>query len=334
MELLLDSELIVQRHQLALLALGMHGMFYGGALLLHRIAPYDLPRALQHLWLHRIIAPWVFRAEDKLNRADRSPSKRAWRGSAVLVMALVASWVAATTATLLFVYVLPSPFLVAVLLASLLPIGPHMMQLYAVWREEGETQLPTSSYPAITLLDQAHLRRTHMERGARGMVEMVTLLISFVVAELHGAMAISVLCLLYHAVSVPNLRYRPFGILTRILYELICFVPAAIVTIACILAGLVTPHCHPLASLRAIGRTSAPKEKESVAPFPAFYLRAHAACIGVSLGGPYRCDEETIHVPWIGEKTANVTLHHLITTLWHGTVTAFVILLAFAALAT
>lgn len=326
----LSSDILTQRHHIALIALLLHGLFHGGLIALHRFSPFTIPARLRTLWLHQVISPWVFRAEDKLNRADRTPTKRAWRGGAVLAAVLVASWVLASGATLIFLHALPSYYLVAILLASLLPIGPQMLQAYLAFCTSQPTQLPQGSYPAMTLLDQPHLRRVRLERLGRSIVETLAILCGFVVAELHGAIAMSMLCLLYHSVIVPTSRYQPYGVLIRVLYEILCFLPAFVAALLTLLAGMVTPHTSPFAALRALFSASQTTQKKEALPppYPTFFFRIYAAMFSASIGGPYHCDNTTIHAPWIGEGTAHLIARHVLTALWHSGAVLFLSALA------
>lgn len=331
----ITQEILVQRHMMVLIALALHVMAYGVIAASHALAPFEIPVSLRTSWLHRLIAPWVFRAEQKLNRADRTPTKRAWRGGSVLVMVLIASWVLATAATLFFVYAIPSYYLVAVLLATLFPAGAQMLQTYHAWHSEPHTILAQGSYPEITLLDQPHVRRVRIERLGRSMIETLTIMVGFVIAELHGAFAVAMLCMLYHSVSVPSTRHIAYGALVRMLYELVCFVPAIIMTLLTCLASLVVPLTRPMAALSAIfskGAETAEKETTALL-YPAFFFRSYAAALHISLAGPYRCDGKTVQVPWVGNETAQLTSGHLITALWHSGALIFMLLLVVGAMA-
>lgn len=327
----INSEMLTQRHGVLLMALLVHGLCFGGAALLHRFAPLTLPAWLRMSPLHYVVSPWVFRAEDKLNRADREPTKRAWRGGAVLVIVLITSWVMASFATLLLLHVLPSYYIVVLLIALLLPIGPALLSCYIKQTPRSLT-VPQSSYPEMSLVDDAHLRRLDIERMARALLETALLLAGFLTAELHGLIAMSLLCALYHSVCVPTTRYHAYGMLIRVLYELLCFIPAIIVTFLTITASFFTPHTAPMAGIRALFKRDTLKKNDAALSYPAFLFRAIAACLKISLGGPYRCNDTAISAPWVGKGTAQLEAHHTRTALIHLAISLFLMMLATAAL--
>jgi hypothetical protein len=222
----LTAEILSERLSIVLIGLLLHGLCFGGLLLLQQFfAPITFPAWLRAPLPYHWICPLFFRAEDKLNRADRAPTKRAWRGGAVLTATLIASWLMASIATLFFLYSLPSPYCVALLIAALLPLGYAATPLYLPNEAPSNYTVARGSYAEMVLIDDAHVRRLQLERLARALLETALLTAGFLIAELHGLIALSLLCALYHSVSVPTTRYYAYGILIRMLYEALCFIP-------------------------------------------------------------------------------------------------------------
>ena len=331
----LTAEILSERLSIVLIGLLLHGLCFGGLLLLQQFfAPITFPAWLRAPLPYHWICPLFFRAEDKLNRADRAPTKRAWRGGAVLTATLIASWLMASIATLFFLYSLPSPYCVALLIAALLPLGYAATPLYLPNEAPSHYTVARGSYAEMVLIDDAHVRRLQLERLARALLETVLLTAGFLIAELHGLIALSLLCALYHSVSVPTTRYYAYGILIRMLYEALCFIPALVVAALCCLAGFFVPNTAPVSGINALFQHDHVKGKEEIkiAPYPAFYLRAFAAIVRVSLGGPYRCDDAKVSAPWIGKGTAQLEPQHLRTGAQLCALAIFLLLLCIAAL--
>ncbi len=318
----LNTDILSERLAIASFALALHLVLYGVAAWLTSQSHIRLPLFEYSLWQQ----PWMpftafyTKAEDKLNRSDRATAKRAWRGGVLLFFTFLFGWVCAAGLTHLALLLPQGQEWVILIIAISLPIGPLAVStapaLKEAWIKEARPALFAMLGCDQDMPDQHASYRVILMLMARTQMETLGLLFGFVLAEFQGLITLALLCIVYRIAARPTLRYQAFGIIIRLFYELLFFVPAMVTLLCMSLAALFTPSGNPFAILMPSERTSYTKGEDTL-PYPLFLFQAYAKLLRVGLGGPYPVDGTVISQPWIGRDSAQIGAAHFRRALIH-----------------
>ncbi len=259
-------------------------------------------RALPHPVI--VIGRLVDLLDRKLNRAERGPAARFWRGvfvvASLVSLAAAAGWAIATMAS-----GVPGGWMVeAVLVAVLVAQRSLYEHVAAVSRALGQDGLAggraairhiVSRDPAS--MDEAGIARAAMESLSENFADgVVAPVFWYAVAGLPGMLAYKALNTADSMIGYRSEKYLAFGKAAALLDDLANWLPARLAALCVVAAAAFRADCDAIRALRIVRRDAA----THASPNAGWPEAAFAGALGLALGGPRVYPGQGRKEHWIG----------------------------------